>query len=166
MQNLTGCKINVSPASGRDIEREIGLVGTRQAIESAKRAIMEKVDAVVSPMPSQCCESLLTLSRSNETALKVGTVVMMTDTAHNMQRNSKASQQSMGRMCQCKLNRRLLEGKIPMPPMVVIVTTWLCGTLLSLNSSNNSKAVPVKLTLQVACDRHDLTMTCPVTIAL
>jgi far upstream element-binding protein len=49
MQNSTGCKINVSPASGRDIEREIGLVGTRQAIDLAKRAIMEKVDAVVSP---------------------------------------------------------------------------------------------------------------------
>jgi far upstream element-binding protein len=47
MQNSTGCKINVSPASGRDIEREIGLVGTRQAIDLAKRAIMEKVDAVV-----------------------------------------------------------------------------------------------------------------------
>jgi far upstream element-binding protein len=49
MQNSTGCKINVSPASGRDIEREIGLVGTRQAIDLAKRAIMEKVDAVVRP---------------------------------------------------------------------------------------------------------------------
>jgi far upstream element-binding protein len=48
MQNQTGCKINVSPASGRDIEREIGLIGTRHAIEAAKRAIMEKVDVVVS----------------------------------------------------------------------------------------------------------------------
>lgn len=46
MQNQTGCKINVSPATGRDIEREIGLVGTRNAIDAAKRAIMEKVDAV------------------------------------------------------------------------------------------------------------------------
>ena len=52
MQNSTGCKINVSPASGRDIEREIGLVGTRQAIDLAKRAIMEKVDAVVGPESS------------------------------------------------------------------------------------------------------------------
>src|SRR5271170_6243271 len=51
MQNSTGCKINVSPASGRDIEREIGLVGTRQAIDLAKRAIMEKVDAVVRARP-------------------------------------------------------------------------------------------------------------------
>ncbi|KAL6710665.1 hypothetical protein ACN47E_007722 [Coniothyrium glycines] len=46
MQTDTGCKINVSQASGADIEREIGLVGTRQAIEDAKRAIWEKVDQV------------------------------------------------------------------------------------------------------------------------
>ncbi len=48
MQNMTGCKINVSPPTGADAEREIGLVGTRAAIEDAKRAIMEKVDTVVS----------------------------------------------------------------------------------------------------------------------
>lgn len=48
MQSDTGCKINVSQASGADIEREIGLVGTRQAIEDAKRAIWDKVDQVVS----------------------------------------------------------------------------------------------------------------------
>ncbi len=47
MQNDTGCKINVSPASGRDIQREIGLIGSRGAIDAAKRAIMAKVDAVV-----------------------------------------------------------------------------------------------------------------------
>lgn len=47
MQNATGCKINVSQPAGRDIEREIGLVGTRHAIDMAKRAIMDKVDAVV-----------------------------------------------------------------------------------------------------------------------
>ncbi|KIV98146.1 hypothetical protein PV10_01826 [Exophiala mesophila] len=46
MQNQTGCKINVSSASGRDIEREIGLIGTRHAIEAAKRAILDKVETV------------------------------------------------------------------------------------------------------------------------
>lgn len=46
MQNETGCKINVSQASGADIEREIGLVGTRQSIEDAKRAIWDKVEQV------------------------------------------------------------------------------------------------------------------------
>ena len=50
MQNTTGCKINVSPAAGQDFEREIGLVGSRDSIERAKNAIMEKVHAVVSPL--------------------------------------------------------------------------------------------------------------------
>ncbi|KAJ4381342.1 hypothetical protein N0V86_003691 [Didymella sp. IMI 355093] len=46
MQSETGCKINVSQASGADIEREIGLVGSRQAIDDAKQAIWDKVDQV------------------------------------------------------------------------------------------------------------------------
>ncbi|KAH7122275.1 far upstream element-binding protein 2 [Dendryphion nanum] len=46
MQATTGCKINVSQASGADIEREIGLVGTRQAIDDAKQAIWDKVESV------------------------------------------------------------------------------------------------------------------------
>lgn len=46
MQSTTGCKINVSPAAGQDFEREIGLVGSRDSIERAKNAIMEKVHAV------------------------------------------------------------------------------------------------------------------------
>ncbi|KAH6683082.1 hypothetical protein B0J14DRAFT_647303 [Halenospora varia] len=47
MQNTTGCKINVSPSSGPgEVEREIGLVGSRDAINAAKRAIEDKVDAV------------------------------------------------------------------------------------------------------------------------
>ena len=47
MQTDTGCKINVSPATGQDFEREIGLIGSRDSIERAKHAIMEKVHAVV-----------------------------------------------------------------------------------------------------------------------
>ncbi|TVY46404.1 Far upstream element-binding protein [Lachnellula occidentalis] len=47
MQNTTGCKINVSPSSGPgESEREIGLVGSRDAIAAAKSAIEDKVDAV------------------------------------------------------------------------------------------------------------------------
>ncbi|KZF19817.1 hypothetical protein L228DRAFT_270597 [Xylona heveae TC161] len=47
MQSTTSCKINVSAPSGpTDIERDIGLVGTRDAIEMAKKAIMEKVETV------------------------------------------------------------------------------------------------------------------------
>ncbi|KAK4035323.1 hypothetical protein C8A01DRAFT_48473 [Parachaetomium inaequale] len=46
MQNMTGCKINVSQSSGPgEVEREIGLVGTLDAIAQAKRAIEDKVDA-------------------------------------------------------------------------------------------------------------------------
>ncbi|KAK3320424.1 hypothetical protein B0T19DRAFT_240467 [Cercophora scortea] len=46
MQNNTGCKINVSQSSGPgEVEREIGLVGSRDAINRAKIAIEEKVDA-------------------------------------------------------------------------------------------------------------------------
>ncbi|KAH8677528.1 hypothetical protein BX600DRAFT_130544 [Xylariales sp. PMI_506] len=51
MQNSTGCKINVSQSSGPgETEREIGLVGSRDAIERAKRAIEDKVEAVVSTL--------------------------------------------------------------------------------------------------------------------
>ena len=48
MQINTGCKINVFQPSGRDIRREIELIGSRSAIDQAKAAIMEKVRAVVS----------------------------------------------------------------------------------------------------------------------
>lgn len=47
MQNTTGCKINVSPSSGPgEQEREIGLVGSHEAIAAAKAAIEDKVEAV------------------------------------------------------------------------------------------------------------------------
>ncbi|KAI0137157.1 hypothetical protein BJ170DRAFT_699309 [Xylariales sp. AK1849] len=47
MQSTTGCKINVSPSSGPgETEREIGLVGSRDAINRAKLAIEDKVDTV------------------------------------------------------------------------------------------------------------------------
>ena len=49
MQNTTGCKINVSQSNGPgETEREIGLVGSKDSIERAKRAIEDKVEAVVS----------------------------------------------------------------------------------------------------------------------
>lgn len=44
---MTGCKINVSQPQQPDVQRQIGLVGSRAAIEEAKRAIWEKVDTVV-----------------------------------------------------------------------------------------------------------------------
>ncbi|KAI1412421.1 hypothetical protein F5Y13DRAFT_47034 [Hypoxylon sp. FL1857] len=47
MQNTTGCKINVTASSGpNEVQREIGLVGSRDAINRAKHAIEDKVEAV------------------------------------------------------------------------------------------------------------------------
>ncbi len=47
IQTQTACKINVSPTPGaNENEREIGLIGSREAIEQAKVAIEEKVEAV------------------------------------------------------------------------------------------------------------------------
>ena len=62
MQSTTGCKINVSPPTVQDFEREIGLVGSRDSIERAKHAIMEKVHAVVRPL------ILFTFSDTNQSS--------------------------------------------------------------------------------------------------
>jgi far upstream element-binding protein len=48
MQATTGCKINVSQPEQPDVQRRIGLVGSRSAIDEAKGAIWDKVDTVVS----------------------------------------------------------------------------------------------------------------------
>ena len=90
MQTTTGCKINVSPASGRDIEREIGLVGSRGAIEAAKRAIMDKVHAVVSGIstimlihpPSSCAFAYSQyrrrrIVRQEEVIVMISTVIVI-----------------------------------------------------------------------------------------
>ena len=59
MQNTTGCKINVSQQSGPgDSDREIGLVGSREAIEAAKHAIEDKVEVVVRTRPHSIHSSL------------------------------------------------------------------------------------------------------------
>jgi hypothetical protein len=67
MQAQTGCKINVTQASGADIEREIGLIGSREAIEAAQTAIWEKVDQVVCNHFFQCVEMLLIVIRRRRT---------------------------------------------------------------------------------------------------
>ncbi|WEW60809.1 hypothetical protein PRK78_006297 [Emydomyces testavorans] len=45
MQNATGCKVNILPAVGREIEREVVMIGSRQSIEQMKKSIVEKIDA-------------------------------------------------------------------------------------------------------------------------
>lgn len=48
MQSSTGCRINVSSqCNPNDPEREIALAGTRDAINRARQAIEEKVEASV-----------------------------------------------------------------------------------------------------------------------
>lgn len=67
MQSTTGCKINVSPSSGPgEIEREIGLVGSRDAIAAAKRAIEDKVEAVVSRLCHFCKQCIDLLAATEE----------------------------------------------------------------------------------------------------
>lgn len=62
MQNTTGCKINVSqqPQPGQ-AEREIELVGSREAINQAKAAIEDKVEAVVSTLSTCSPGEMLTI---------------------------------------------------------------------------------------------------------
>ncbi|EEQ84919.2 uncharacterized protein BDCG_08188 [Blastomyces dermatitidis ER-3] len=45
MQAISGCRINIQSPVGRDADREVTLVGSRGAIEEAKRMIMEKIDS-------------------------------------------------------------------------------------------------------------------------
>jgi far upstream element-binding protein len=66
MQATTGCKINVSQASGADIEREIGLVGTSQSIAEAKNAIQEKVDQVVRRPVCTCFGALTNIPQKEK----------------------------------------------------------------------------------------------------
>lgn len=52
MQSISGCKINVHQPTGRDIERQIELVGTVGQVDHAKSLIDEKVRAVVRDLVS------------------------------------------------------------------------------------------------------------------
>ena len=102
MQATTGCKINVSPSSGPgEVEREIGLVGSRDAITAAKRAIEDKVDAVVSRAPYIFPYHTLTFCSNKRTVVVVEEVVVATvhlktilpigRTLNNLIRNLKAN---------------------------------------------------------------------------
>lgn len=54
MQSSTGCKINVAQSSGPgEVQREVSLIGSADAIARAKQAIDEKVEAVVSSSHAQ-----------------------------------------------------------------------------------------------------------------
>jgi hypothetical protein len=147
MQSETGCKINVSQASGADIEREIGLVGTRQAIEDAKRAIWEKVDQVVSTFRSLTQRVLTPRSVRRTTvvdvrmamAAAVPTEAMIT--THNshslpLMLTVAPPRRSLLRL---QLTQPVVQLLIPMPSMVVTRTISPCG-MLRLPSNSNKAA--------------------------
>ena len=142
MQNQTGCKINVSPASGRDIEREIGLIGSRHAIDAAKRAIMEKVDVVVCDSMLRHYGRLLTWHSVLEHKLvnvKVATT-MQTGTPDS------SPVTSLPRVLRLKQLHRLqpLGPQTHMLPMVATRTTSRCGMQLWHNSNRVAKVSNAK----------------------
>lgn len=148
MQNQTGCKINVSPATGRDVEREIGLIGSRHAIDAAKRAIMEKVDTVVS------CPELFShgipLTASSVLALRVVklAMTMWTDIQHNRQVILVVGCPPLSRLCRPSHSNRLFHPRlrvrqIRMLLMAATKTIFRCGTR-RLRRTNN-KVFQVKV---------------------
>ena len=139
MQSTTGCKINVSPASGQDYEREIGLVGSRDSIERAKNAIMEKVHAVVCPpilLTSKLQIAPLTLSHSKRrTAAAADPRITKTNTAtrhHSLNLSSSISNRMVNKRTRSSSSNSpaaLVEERIPMQRMAAMRTMSLCGIL-------------------------------------
>lgn len=131
MQNSTGCKINVSPPSGADINREIGLIGTRMAIEAAKRAIWDKVNTVVRLIAALTNDFFLTVSSARNRVAYVpiqynNNMVIRTHNTSN--RRTPNRNQDRCRPCrQCLL----LWHRIRLtrtPPTVGTATISPCGT--------------------------------------
>ena len=138
MQSTTGCKINVSPASGQDFEREIGLVGSRDSIERAKNAIMEKVHAVVCPpivLTSKLQIAPLTLSHSKRrTAAAADPPITKTNTAtphHSLNLSSSISNRMVNKRTRSSNSSPAapVEERIPMQRMAAMRTMSLCGIL-------------------------------------
>lgn len=90
IQSTTGCKINVSPKQAGETDREIGLVGSRDAIAAAKRAIEDKVEAVVS-LPPHHSRNEANFYRQPRVAVEVEVVTIMVidPTLNQLIRNHK-----------------------------------------------------------------------------
>ena len=138
MQATTGCKINVSPAAGQDFEREIGLVGSRDSIERAKNAIMEKVHAVVSTFEffhlSPSSIDLLTLSHSKRrtTAAAAPQITKANTRPSQATRKPRSNISSRTVTNRTRNNSPLVvqvEERIPMQRMAAMRTMSLCGIL-------------------------------------
>lgn len=143
MQNSTGCKINVSqqPQPGQS-EREIELVGSRDAINQAKAAIEDKVEAVVSTSAFYVGEWLLTDdTRGRRATVAVSVIVeivvaadveeiSVTMTALAVPRPLTTSTQAeTGAHLQLRLPSLVLKAKLtPMHPVSIYTTVSLCFT--------------------------------------
>ena len=151
MQSNTGCKINVSPAAGQDFERDIGLVGSRDSIERAKNAIMEKVHAVVSLLVS-LVPKFLTLSPSKRRTAGVAdhqTTKTNTTTNHNIlnRRISTSSSCMVANKTRSSSSNpeAPLEEQIPMQRMAAMRTISLCGILAIKPRIKASKTPKLKV---------------------
>lgn len=119
MQNISGCKINVQPPYGRDIEREIQLVGSRNAIEQAKIVIMNKITSVVRGDPRPTFPSA-NRCRNKRTVLL--DIAVMKNIVGTHKPNSFIHSMTLVR----QLSRAPI-ALIPMPSMVVTIITLQCG---------------------------------------
>ena len=143
MQATTGCKINVSPAAGQDFEREIGLVGSRDSIERAKNAIMEKVHAVVSLLillTSQTPITPLTLAHSKRRIADAADLQITKTNTTTTHTSPNPSNSISSRIVTPRTPRTprtpssnspaaLVEERIPMQRMAAMRTMSLCGIL-------------------------------------
>ena len=153
MQADTGCKINVSP--GQEVERHIGLIGSLDAIERAKEAIMEKVRTVVSlvaslPLPhysfhnsrkrtaAQAVVEAVVVKPNNSTALRIPII----------SRRPSGSKTLLQLVKLHNLSPRLVL-KIRTPPMAAMRTMQCCGIITS-NKLNK--------TLKMVLQARDVTM--------
>lgn len=147
MQATTGCKINVSPASGQDFQREIGLVGTRGSIEQAKRAITDKVNAVVRFDSIWLHENLLIFDRRKRIVLVVERIVMTNTMIDTHIRSSSSRRMANKMQSHHNPKQALVKSWIPMQPMVAIRTTLRCGIQAfkpSRDNNNNNKHCKTK----------------------
>lgn len=130
MQDATGCKINVSQPSGRDIEREIELIGSRSAIQEAKAGIMEKVRAVVGVIWNLNSRAILTFSSKRRITALVAVLSNVT-TLHTLRMPGTKQRQHQRRpnlnRCLSRL-RNPLEATRPMPPTEATRTMSPSGT--------------------------------------
>lgn len=122
MQGVTGCKINVSQPQQPDIQRQIGLVGSRAAIEEAKRAIYEKVETVVSTrsrshncprQPTNCPSNNVTVKVVAEIEVLVSVMTEATVTnTHNHSSNSTDSLKWVALRKACQVCPRCLQWAV------------------------------------------------------